>query len=101
MDATINATSAQETQSAGTVAWYHGSAPMDLSAVKGKKITAEERKRHREGGLGMYFGNSRYFTASCPRKLNAPAGQVEVTPFRDTARGKKVEITVEMESGKV
>ena len=100
-DPTTNTTSAPETAPAGTVAGYHGHAPMDLSAVKGRKITPEERKRRREGGLCMYCGDSRHFAASCPRKLKAASGQVEVTPFRDSGKGKEVEGTVEVESGKV
>jgi hypothetical protein len=76
---------------------------MDLSALKGKKITPEERKRRREGGLCMYCGDSRHFAASCPRKLKAASGQVEINPFkkdlgkedRDEGKGKEVE------SGKV
>src|SRR6202022_1354180 len=74
-----NSTSAPpppETAPAGTVAGYHGPAPMDLSAVKGKKITPEERKRRREGGLCMYCGDSRHFAASCPRKLKAAEGKL-------------------------
>jgi hypothetical protein len=76
---------------------------MDLSALKGRKITPEERKRRREGGLCMYCGDSRHFAASCPRKLKAASGQVEINPFkkdlgkedRDEGKGKEVE------SGKV
>jgi hypothetical protein len=48
---TSNSTPAPETVLAGTVAGYHSPAPMNLSAVKGRKITLEERKRGREGGL--------------------------------------------------
>ena len=78
---------------------------MDLSAVKGKKITPEERKRRREGGLCMYCGDSRHFAVACPRKLKAAAGQVEVSPFKkdekegnqDSSSGKGKEV----ESGKV
>jgi hypothetical protein len=44
-ETTVSTTSAPESQPARTVADYHGPAPMDLSAVKGKKITPEERKR--------------------------------------------------------
>ena len=47
----------------------------------------------------MYCGDSRYFAASCSRKLKAASGQVEVTPFRDSGKGKEVE--KEVESGKV
>jgi hypothetical protein len=62
---------------------------MDLSAVKGKKITPEERNRRREVGLCMYCGDSRYFAASCPRKLKAVSGQVEINPFKeDLEKGK-------------
>jgi hypothetical protein len=104
-DTTTNTTSAPETAPAGTVAGYHGPAPMDLSAVKGRKITPEERKRRREGGLCMYCGDSRHFAASCPRKSKAAAGQTEVSPFRksgnegdaDSESGKGKEV----ESGKV
>jgi hypothetical protein len=70
---------------------------MDLSAVKGRKITPEERKLGKEGGLCMYCGDSRHFAASCPRKLKAVSGQVEVIPFRDSGKGKEVEKTVEKE----
>jgi hypothetical protein len=101
-DNTNNTTSAPEVSPAGTVAGYHGPAPMDLSALKGKKITPEERKRRREGGLCMYCGDSRHFAASCPRKLKAASGQVEINPFKkdlgkdqDEGKGKEVE------SGKV
>jgi hypothetical protein len=37
-----NTTSAAEASPAGTVAGYHGPAPMDLSALKGRNITPEE-----------------------------------------------------------
>jgi hypothetical protein len=39
-----NTTCAPEAALAETVADYHGPAPIDLSAVKGRKITPEERK---------------------------------------------------------
>lgn len=44
-DAMVNTTSTPESQPAGTVAGYHGLTPIDLTAVKGKKIIPEERKR--------------------------------------------------------
>jgi hypothetical protein len=40
-----NTTSAPEASPAGTVVGYHGPAPMDLSALKGRNITPEQRKR--------------------------------------------------------
>jgi hypothetical protein len=67
---------------------------MDLSALKGRKITPEERKNQREGGLCMYCGNSRHFAASCPWKLKAASGQVEINPFKENLeeeKGKEVE----------
>ena len=104
-DTTTNTTSAPEAAPAGTVAGYHGPAPMDLSAVKGKKITPEERKRRREGGLCMYCGDSRHFAASCPRKLKAASGQTEVSPFRKAANEDDADSETrkgkEVESGKV
>src|SRR6202158_4801217 len=102
-----NTTSAPDAAPAGTVAGYHGPAPMDLSAVKGKKITPEERKRQREGGLCMYCGDSRHFAASCPRKLKAASGQVEINLFKenqDKGKGKEDPDQgkgKEVESGKV
>ena len=78
---------------------------MDLSAVKGKKITPEERKRRREGGLCMYYGDSRHFAALCQRKLKAASGQTEVSPFRKAANEEDGDSTTgkgkEVESGKV
>jgi hypothetical protein len=76
---------------------------MDLSALKGKKITPEERKRWREEGLCMYCGDSRHFTASCPRKLKAASGQVEINLFKkDLGKGKEDQDEgKEVESGKV
>ena len=74
---------------------------MDLSAVKGKKISQEERKRRREGGLCMYCGDSRHFAASCPRKLKAASGQVEVNPFKENQGEDKEDKGKEVESGKV
>jgi hypothetical protein len=75
---------------------------MDLSALKVRKITPEERKRRREGGLCMYCGDSRHFAASYPRKLKAASGQVEINPFKEDLgkgmdnqvqeKGKKVEL---------
>jgi hypothetical protein len=82
------------------VTGYHGPALLDLSTVKGKKITPGERTIWREGGLGMYCGDNRHFTASCPRKLKADSGQVEINPFKENQhqvkRRKK-----DMESGNV
>jgi hypothetical protein len=75
---------------------------MDLSAIKGRKITPEELKCRKEGGLCMYCGDSRHFAASCPRKLKAALGQVEINPFKedlgkgkenqDQGKGKEVEL---------
>jgi hypothetical protein len=75
---------------------------MDMSTVKGRKITPEERKRRREGELSVCCGNSRHFAASCPRTLKAVSGQVEVTPFRVAGKEKELEKAVEkeIESGK-
>jgi hypothetical protein len=73
-DNTNNTTSAPDDLAAGTVAGYHGPALMDLSAMKGRKITPEERKRRREGRLCMYCGDASHFAASCPRKLKAASG---------------------------
>jgi hypothetical protein len=72
---------------------------MDLSPINGKKITQEQCKRRREGGLCMYSVDSRHLVASYPRQLRAASGQVEVTPFWDSGKGKEVE--QEVESGKV
>lgn len=77
-DNTSNTTSAPEATPTGTVASCHGPAPMDLSADKEKKITPEETNRRREGGLCMGCGDSRHFTANCPRKLKALSAQMEV-----------------------
>jgi hypothetical protein len=78
---------------------------MDLSALNGWKITPVERKRRRDGGLCMYYGDSRHFAASFPRKLKAASGQVEINPFKeDLGKGKESqaqEIGKEVESGKV
>jgi hypothetical protein len=78
---------------------------MDLSALKGRKITPEERKRRREGGLCMYCRVSRHVAASCPRKLKAASGQVEIDPLKeDLGKGKNNQIQEkgkEVESGKV
>jgi hypothetical protein len=75
---------------------------MDLSAVKGRKITPEEQTYPREGGLCIYCGNSRHITASCQRKMKAASGQEEVRLFRDSGKEKDMEKTVEkkVESGK-
>jgi hypothetical protein len=87
-----NTTSAPKALPAGTVAGYHGPAPMELSALYGRKITPEERKRRREGALCMYYGDSRHFVASCPRKLKAVPGQVEINPFKeDLGKGKNTQ----------
>jgi hypothetical protein len=100
-----NTTPAPKASPAGTVAGYHGPAPMDLSALEGRKITLEERKRRREGGLCMYCGDTRHFAASCPRKFKAASGQVEINPFKqDLGKGKNKqnqEKGKEVESGKV
>jgi hypothetical protein len=92
-----NTTSAPEMAPARTVASYYNPTLINLSAVKGSKITPEECKRQREGGLCIYCGNSRYFAASCSRKLKAVAGQVEVIPFRDSGKGKEIEVEKELE----
>jgi hypothetical protein len=77
---------------------------MDVSALKGWKITPEERKRRREGGLCMYCGDSRHCAASFPRKLKAASGQVEINPFNeDLGKGKENQDQgkgKEVESGK-
>jgi hypothetical protein len=98
-----NTTSAPEASPAETVAGYYSPAPIDLSALKGRKITPEERKRRREGGLCMYCRDSRHFAASCPRKLKAASGQVEINPFKeDLRKGKEnQEKGKEVELGKV
>jgi hypothetical protein len=78
---------------------------MDLPELKGRKITPEDRMRRREGGLCMYCGDSRHFAASCPRKLKAVSGQVEINPFKENlGMGKdkqNQEKGKEVESGKV
>jgi hypothetical protein len=81
----------------GTVAGYFGHAPMNPSAIKGRKLTPAELKRRREGGLCIYCGDSRHFAASCPRKLKAVSGHVEVIPLWDTGKGKEEEKSVEKE----
>jgi hypothetical protein len=40
-DTAVSTTPIPEASPSGSVAGYHGPAPMDLSAVKGKKITTE------------------------------------------------------------
>jgi hypothetical protein len=69
-----NPTLTPETTPAGTVAGYYGPPLIDLSAVKGKRITPEKFKQRREGGLYKYCGDSRHFEASCPRRLKAASG---------------------------
>jgi hypothetical protein len=100
-----NTTSAPEASPAGTVAGDHGPAHMDLSVLKGRKITPQDRKHRTAGGLFMYCGNSRHFVASCPRKLKAASGQVEINPFKeDLGKEKDNEVQEkekEVESGKV
>jgi hypothetical protein len=53
----------------------------------------------------MYCGDSRHFAASCPRKLKAASGQVEINPFKkDLGKGKEEQDEgkgKEVESGKV
>jgi hypothetical protein len=53
----------------------------------------------------MYCRNSRHFAASCPRKLKAASGQVEINPFKeDLGKGKENQDLgkgKEVESGKV
>jgi hypothetical protein len=49
---------------------------MDLTAVKGIKITAKDRARQWEGGLCMYCRDSRHFEAACQRKLKVVLDQV-------------------------
>jgi hypothetical protein len=63
---------------------------MDLSALKGGKITPEERKHRRERGLCMYCGDARHFAASCPRKFKAASKQVEINLFKEN-QGKKTD----------
>ena len=71
---------------------YYGPAPIDLSAVKEKKNTSEKQKPRWEEGLYKYCRYSRHIAASCPRKLMAAAGQVEIIPFKEnTEKGKKSE----------
>jgi hypothetical protein len=102
---TNKTSSVPEASPAGTVAGYHGPAPMDLSVLKGRKILPEERKRRREGGLCMYCRDSRHFAASCPRKLKAASGRVVINPFKeDLGKGKENQDQgkgKEVESGKV
>jgi hypothetical protein len=100
-DKVNNTTSAPEGSPAGTVAEYHSHAPMDLSAIQERKIIPEERKCQRKGGLCMRCGDSWHFAASCPIKLKATAGPVEINPFKenlgyekknqDQGNGKQVE----------
>ena len=106
-ETTNNSTSTPSTPEialTGTMVEYHGPAPMDLSAVKGKKITLEAHKWQREGGLCMYCGDSRHFAASCPRKLKATSGQVEKTPFKKAGNEMDADLGTgkgkELESGK-
>jgi hypothetical protein len=84
-----NTTPAPEAAPAGTIAGYYGPTLKDLSAINGRKITQEERKCQREGGLCMYCGDSRHFAASCPRKLKAASGQVEINPFKEDLEKRK------------
>ena len=53
----------------------------------------------------MYCGDSRHFAASCPRKLKAASGQVEINLFKenqDKGKGKEDDGKgKEVESGKV
>jgi hypothetical protein len=78
---------------------------MDLLALKGRKITPKERMCRREGGLCMYCGDSRHFVASCPRKLKATSGHVEINPFKEDIGNRKENQhhvnDKEVESGKV
>jgi hypothetical protein len=39
----------------------------------------------------MYCAHSRYFAGSCPMKLKAMSGQMEISPFKDSGKGKEVE----------
>jgi hypothetical protein len=89
-ETTSNTTSAPEATPMRTVAGYFGPATMDRCTIKGSNITAEEPQHRREAGLCMYCEDSRHFAASCPRRLNAASGPVEVTPLRDSAQRKEV-----------
>jgi hypothetical protein len=71
---------------------------MDLSAVKRWKITLEEQTCRKKGGLCKYCGNSRHVAASFPRKSKEASEQVEITPFKDLGKGKKIEKPVEKEA---
>ena len=76
------------------MAGYTGPAPMDLSAVKEKKITQEECKRQRKNGLCIYCGESRDFAGNCLWKLKVALAQVEINPFNeseDKRKGKEAE----------
>jgi hypothetical protein len=97
-DTSANTTSTPDATPAGIVAEFHGPAQIDLSAVKGMKIKPEQCKWQREGGLCIYCGDSRHFVASCPKKLKAASGQIEINQFQeDLCEGKDKE----EESGKV
>ena len=52
---------------------------MDLDASKGKKLTAEERKRRWEKGLCLYCGSDKHKIGGHPglRPLNLKASQEE------------------------
>jgi hypothetical protein len=98
-----NTTSTPESAPGDTVAEYFGLAPINILAVKGRKIIPEKRKRRREGGLYMHWGDSRYFMVSYPRKLKAASEQTEFIPFRNSGQGKAVKKVAEkkVELGKV
>ena len=53
----------------------------------------------------MYCGDSRYFAASCPRKLKAVSGHVEMNQFKENQRKNKEykgkENEIEAKLGKV
>lgn len=45
-----------------------GPSPMDLDAVRVKRITDDEKNRRRAQGLCLYCGGANHFAAMCPKK---------------------------------
>jgi hypothetical protein len=66
---------------------HQGFALIDISTVKGKKITPKGRKRHRDNGHCMNWGELRHFTANCRPPLKVVSGLVQINPIKED-RGK-------------
>lgn len=62
-----------------------GPAPMDLDAVRVRRLTPEEKQRRRDQGLCLYCGGSNHFAQACPLKKNPQVAIVAIDSENESA----------------